>query len=201
LLCEKALPESLPGIYIGGSVGQSKVSADPVLFLKPSDGTALTNSISLSKSTTGWKVLAGWRPIPLAGLEVDYIDFGKPSAGYTPQTFGLGYRANWQAKAATAFGVLYAPIPLPVLDVYAKAGVARLQETVNGTGDFGCWPPLLCAVSAGVVHRDQSSARIVYGAGVQAKLRIISVRLEYERIGVAAASPDLLSLGLIWNLL
>lgn len=40
------------------------------------------------------------------------------------------------------------------------------------------------------VHRDQTDARFAYGAGIQAKLAAIAIRLEYERISVSGGDPD-----------
>ena len=116
-----------------------------------------------------------------------------------PAGFGLAYNAGLRAKATTAFGILYAPIPLPILDVYAKAGVARLQTSVAAAGAFGCWPPLQCAAYPATVHRDQTDARYAYGAGIQAKLSAIGIRLEYERISASEGDPNLLSLGITWT--
>jgi hypothetical protein len=96
-------------------------------------------------------------------------------------------------------GIVYAPIPIPILDVYAKAGVARLQTSVDAAGAFGCWSPLQCAAYPVSVHRDQTDARFAYGAGIQAKLSAIGIRLEYERISVSGGDPDLLSLGVTWT--
>jgi len=193
------LADDLLGIYIGGSVGQSHVRSDQVLFYGP-DGIPLTSEVSVAKSATGWKVLVGFRPISWAGAELAYVDFGNPTASQGPPPgFGLSYTARLNAKAATAFGVLYAPIPIPRFDMYAKAGLARLRTTVDGDALFGCWPPLLCAVGGGAVHRDQSSARLAYGAGMQARLSAIGIRLEYERISASGGDPDLLSLGVTWS--
>jgi len=95
--------------------------------------------------------------------------------------------------------MVYAPIPIPILDVYAKAGVARLQTSADGSGAFGCWSPLQCAAYLVAAHRDQTDVRFAYGAGIQAKLSAMGIRLEYERIGTRAGDPDLLSLGATWT--
>jgi hypothetical protein len=187
------------GFYVGGSVGQSHVRSDQVLFFRP-DGTSLTSAVSVAKSATGWKLLLGLRPISWLGAELAYIDFGNPTASQGPPPgFGLSYNAGLRAKAATGFGILYAPIPIPRFDLYAKAGLARLETTVNGDAAFGCWPPLLCAVGPGAVRRDQTNARFAYGAGMQTRLSAIGIRLEYERISASGGEPDLLSLGVTWN--
>jgi hypothetical protein len=186
------------GLYFGGAVGHSTVRADQVGFVDAT-GTALAGPVSLSAHHPGWKLVAGLRPLSLIGAEIEYIDFGKPTATSTPSGFGLGYTADVRAKATAAFGVLYAPIPLPLVDVYGKAGLARLQTTVDGTAGFGCFPPLTCPLASGGFHRDQSTTRPAYGAGAQVKVGRLAIRAEYERINANNGDPDLLSIGATWS--
>ena len=188
------------GLYTGGSVGQSNVRASQLDFIGPYPPNPTPGPVSISKSTIGWKVFAGIRPISLLGAELAYTDFGHPTASQGPPVgFGLAYQAALRARATTVLGVLYAPVPVHFLDVYAKAGVARLETATDATGAFGCWTPLQCAVYPVTVRRDQTGARFAYGAGVQARLSAIGVRLEYERISSADGNPDLVSIGLSWN--
>jgi opacity protein-like surface antigen len=188
------------GLYTGASVGQSNVRASQLHFIGPYPPNPAPAPVSISKSTTGWTVFAGIRPISLLGAELAYTDFGHPTASQGPPGgFGLAYRASLRARATTAFGILYEPVPVRFLDVYAKAGVARLETTADATGAFGCWTPLQCAAYPVSARRGQTGARFAYGAGMQARLSKIGVRLEYERISAAAGNPDLLSVGLTWN--
>jgi len=184
------------GLYVGGGVGQSTVRSEQMQFTNFTGGP-LDGPVSLSGHDAGWKLAAGLRPISLAGAEIEYIDFGHPTASATPYGFGLGYSADVRARATAAFGVLYAPIPVPLFDLYGKAGVARLQTTASATGALGCFPPLTCPlVGLGQFHRDQSSARLAYGAGAQMTLGRFAVRAEYERINASEGDPDLLSVGI-----
>jgi opacity protein-like surface antigen len=200
LACGRASAGDSFGFYIGGSVGQSNVRASQLDFIGAYPLNPAPSHVSISKSTTGWKVFAGIRPISWVGAELAYTDFGHPTASQGPPVgFGLAYQAALRAKATTAFGILYAPVPVPFLDVYAKAGVARLETTTDATGAFGCWAPLACAAYPVTVRRDQTGAHFAYGAGVQARLSAIGVRVEYERISAADGNPDLLSVGLTWN--
>ena len=64
----------------------------------------------------------GIRPISLIGAEVQYVDFGNAS--------DLSSNAVHQ-QAGAVYGMLYAPIPVPLFDVYAKAGLAWLRSTAN----------------------------------------------------------------------
>ena len=188
------------GYYIGGSVGQSNVRASQLDFMGPYPPNPAPSPVSISKSTTGWKVFAGIRPISLLGAELAYTDFGHPTVSQGPPAgFGLAYQASLRASATTASGVLYAPVPVHFLDVYAKAGVARLETTADATGAFGCWTPLQCAVYPVTVRRGQTGLRFAYGAGVQARWSTIGIRLEYERISAPAGDPDLVAVGLTLN--
>lgn len=187
------------GVYIGGAIGRATLRTNQVVFTDPS-GVPLPGAVSLSGHDTGWKILVGWRPVPLLGTEFEYIDFGAPVASFNPAGFGLGYTVSERAKAGAAFGVLYAPIPAPLLDVYGKAGLARLQATAGGSGAYGCWPPLLCAFfQAGKFQRSEAGTHFAYGAGAQLKFSALAIRAEYERIGDGNGNPDLLSIGVTWT--
>jgi hypothetical protein len=193
-----AAAANLLGFYVGGAIGQATVRADQVVFVD-AIGMPLTGPISLSKDHTGWKLLGGLRPISLIGAEFEYIDFGSSTASYTPAAFGLGYKADMRAEAAAAFGVLYAPLPVLFLDVYGKAGLARLQTTVNAAAGLGCFGLATCPIHGGEFHRDQTEARFAYGAGTQVKLDRFAIRVEYERISASGGDPDLFSLGVTWT--
>src|SRR3981081_1913014 len=117
------------GFYVGGAAGQATLRVDhAVLRGNAVDVAVASNPFSFSKHATGWKLQVGLRPISFIGAEIEYVDFGSSSASYSGGSVHsyLSYQANTRAKATTAFGVLYAPIPLPWFDVYGKAGLARL---------------------------------------------------------------------------
>ena len=78
-------------------------------------------------SVVSWKVMAGIRPLPIVGAELEYMDFGSSNGnnGYYNNYYYSG--ANTHPKATMLYGVGYLPLPLPYLDVFGKLGVARLQ--------------------------------------------------------------------------
>jgi opacity protein-like surface antigen len=176
-------------------VGRATVRADQVVF----NGLDLQGPSLFSETNTGWKVFAGVRPISLIGAEIEYVDFGSATASNTVTGFGFRYSINMSAKAEAAYGVVYAPIPVPFLDLYGKAGVARLQTSSNGIGGLGCFPPMLCPLASGNFQRDRTDTRFSYGAGVQFKVGRFGVRGEYERISASTGDPDLLSFGVLWS--
>jgi opacity protein-like surface antigen len=176
------------GLYIGGGVGQSHVR---------NDFSALSNVHGFVENHTGWKALIGARPLSLLGVELEYADFGHPgesSVGPIPP--GLIYNLDVSQKATSVFGLLYLPLPLPVVDIYGKAGVSRLQTDVNAS--WRCVAPVTCPANP-VYSQDSTDSRLAYGAGVQAKFLGLGLRAEYERIGAPAGSPDLYSLIAIWT--
>ena len=162
------------GLYVGADVGQSNVR---------SSGYASGNPFDLSEHHDAWDVALGLRPISLIGAEFSYIDFGNPTAhaaaGYTA--------ANADAKAGALFAVGYLPLPLPLVDVYAKVGLARLRT------DTTVFAP------AAVLRLNRSESDPAYGAGLQVKFAALAVRAEYLRIDAGGGNPDLVSIGVTWT--
>lgn len=158
------------GLYVGGAVGLAQVRSDQF-------------SLSFDQSLTGWKVLAGMRPISVLGAEVEYVDFGHPHTTFNGGTVN----ADVKASAEGLYALVYLPIPLPALDIYAKGGVARLQTSTNAE-----FPANNFATSSSKEHG-------AFGAGARVKFGQVSVGLEYERVAATDGSQDLYSLGLMWG--
>ena len=183
--CKAALAATPFGLFVGAAGGEADVRMERSL-------TSTLNDVS--EHDTGWKVMVGIRPIQLVGVELEYLDFGSPS--YRSGTFPLT-TGTVRAKAETLLGVLYAPLPVPFLDVYGKLGPARLQTSVHGTiGGIFCpaFQP-----NCGVISNSQTNTDLAYGAGVQLKFGSAAIRAEYERIKANTGDPSLASLGLTWT--
>jgi Outer membrane protein beta-barrel domain len=176
------------GLYVGASLGQSVVRVDESVVGGPPGFDAHRD---------GWKLLVGLRPIALLGAELDYMDFGHARFVGPPNLLGSAVRADSHPKATTLFGVIYAPIPVPLLDVYAKAGIARLQTSVNADTYCAVSPCVVTATAPLALSR--TDAQFAYGAGVQFKFAAFAARLEYERINAGTGDPDLTSLGITWS--
>jgi hypothetical protein len=131
---------------------------------------------------------------------LEYIDFDR-AHGSIPGTFLIGnVQGDLHANATALFGVGYLPLPVPLLDVYAKAGVARYQTSDKfSSGTLGCHPPTNCILGPVSYDGDRTDARFAYGVGTQVKLSAFAIRAEYERIAANGADPDLLSIGLTWS--
>jgi len=159
------------GLYAGGAFGQARVDA------------SLPNAAQFSENHSAYKIMVGLRPIGVLGAELAYVDFGHPGHSNGPVV------SDVTMKGETAFGMFY--FPVPVVDVYAKAGLARLQSTAG----------VDCPACAIVPFPTMSRTNVSWaaGAGVQYKLSQFAVRGEYERFNAAGGNPYLLSLGATWT--
>lgn len=175
--------DNLAGLNIGAAVGVGDVR---------SDGRAYGYPGYFDEHHDAWKVTAGIRPIAPLGVEAEYIDFGRPG----PYSDGDYAVADMHATAAAVLGVAYLPLPLPLLDIYGKAGVARLQSDIRVNGAAYC--ATVCYPSFSF-RRDQTNTDFAYGAGVQTKFYNLAVRAEYERISAGGGDPELYSVGVAWT--
>jgi hypothetical protein len=184
-----ALGGDLLGLYVGGSVGQSHVQATGEAF----NGSFAVSEAQFSANHSAYKFVAGLRPISPLGVEVAYIDFGHPTG--TIATPGKTAAADATMKGAAAFGVWY--LPVPIVDVYVKAGLARLQSKVASQSQG----PELCIPCVSFFEVSRTNTSGAAGAGAQFKLGSWAVRGEYERFNAAGGNPGLFSLGLTWTFL
>jgi opacity protein-like surface antigen len=192
----------LLGLYAGAAAGQAEVRANEVYFAVPqSNGIPL----GLNEHATGWRVLVGIRPISLIGAELEYVDFGNPSAVTpAPASFSnifsnlLGIGTDAHPRATSLSGLLYAPVPLPPLNLYGKVGISRLRTDVHA--DVVCTtvncPP---TIPFPPFARNETTTNFAYGAGVQLKFSAFAVRLEYQRISASGGDPALLSIAVTWT--
>jgi opacity protein-like surface antigen len=160
------------GFYVGGGVTQAKLDNIGDDF-----DTGDLNDFEIDN--TAWKIIAGFRPIDVFAIEADYMDLGdeRRTVG------GVSFNADAKAFAAYAVGFL----PIPVVDLYAKAGLARWDTTIS---------------SAGLFDIDDSGTEFAYGAGVQLNLGAFGARLEYEQFDVDHTDGvELLTLGATWTFL
>jgi opacity protein-like surface antigen len=169
------------GLYAGGAIGQANLEANVPTF----------STTTFKDNHSAYKLLVGVRPISLLGVEISYIDFGH--ANGTLQGYQL---ADLDLKGTAAFGVLY--LPVPVIDLYLKAGVSSLRSQFNGTALV----PGVCQTNVpncNVVHQNQTDAGFAAGAGVQVKFGSLAARADFERFTAVGAHPNMISLGLIWK--
>ena len=182
-----AFAEDLLGFYVGGAVGQSHVEATVSQVF--ADIRSVTQTEDIERTHAAFKGMLGIRPISLVGAEIEYVDFGDPSGSL------FGNAADISMKGAAAFGVLY--LPVPIVDVFLKAGLARLESTVNGSICTPCACDLqLCRSPFQLDRTNMSGAG---GVGIQYRFGAWAVRAEYERFNSAGGNPSLLSAGVAWS--
>jgi OmpA family protein len=164
--------------YLGAGISKNKVS----------DITNTGSSFG-DLDNTSWKVLAGFRPISLFAVEADYLDLGS----HTNTFLGGAGNSHSDAKAFAGYAVGFLPIPVPFLDVYGKAGVARWK--LNGTSGSALPPGNFFAFS-------NQGTEFAWGLGTQAHIGNIGGRLEYENFKIPNTSgAKVFSLAFILNLL
>jgi opacity protein-like surface antigen len=183
-----ALADNLAGFYVGAGVGYSTVRSDDPSYGLPG---------YFNDHQTAWKLIAGVRPLPIVGAEYEYIDFGQPShhsGNYDSNYYGL----DSHPRASALFAVGYLPLPIPLFDVYGKAGIARLQTDVT-TVVSSCATPANCSAPPTYSRQNQTDNRFAYGVGVQSKYWGVSFRAEYERISSQFGDPDALTVSATWT--
>jgi opacity protein-like surface antigen len=177
------------GFYFGAGVGESTIRSDDPGYGLPG---------YYNDHQTAWKGIIGIRPISYVGIEAEYIDFGQPGHHNGPDEIEYyGYDSHPRAPILFALG--YLPIPIPYIDIYAKAGVARLKLTANDYTSTPCGTTgNNCYVVTG--RSDVTQTKFAYGAGVSSKLPLgFTVRAEYERIASPFGDPDAFTVSALWT--
>lgn len=147
------------GLYVGAALGQSASGLD--------DG-----AINYTERNAGYQLLAGFRPLKLLAVELSYTDLGSANSG--------AVSAHTKALSGFVLGFL----PLPVIDIYGKAGLASWRT--DASAPTLSWRP--------------SGNDLALGAGIQVHFGALGARLEYEAFDVQQASrPTLLSLGVTYT--
>jgi Outer membrane protein beta-barrel domain len=161
LLGSGAAAAANTGFYLGGALGQS-------------ESGVRNSSFNFKDRDSGYKLIAGFRPLSLLALELNYVDLGKSSV------------SGAQAKTKAVDGFLVGYLPVPVIDIYGKLGLASWKTDASVPG-----------LSLHITGSDPAA-----GAGVQVHFGGLAARLEYEIFNAKeVAKPTLLSLGLTYTFL
>lgn len=219
ILCSLAATSSaqaddLLGFYVGGSFGQAHVRARLDGLNPPADiplsGIPTGGSLALGGfdgTDSAFQAMLGIRALSFLGAEITYMDLGQHSirgpGQPVPGVLGSAVTSEQVSqKGEAAFALLY--LPVPIIDVYVKAGVSRIKTDMRatyalvGVGTCQVDNPDCALVTA---SRSASDVGFAYGAGVQWKLGSWAVRGEYERFDAAGANPSLLSIGMTYWIL
>jgi opacity protein-like surface antigen len=146
-------------------------------------------------SGASWKAFAGVRPINTFAFEADYMDLGSGNSTYTPSGIGCpsptcNVTAHSDGNAYAGYVVGFLPIPVPIVDVFGKAGAAHWK--LNGNVNSTAFAP------SGFSHTGTDFA---WGIGVQAHITMFGARLEYENFNIPNTSgAKIASLSVFLNL-
>jgi hypothetical protein len=142
---------------------------------------AATNS---NLNSTDWKLWAGFRPISVFAVEADYMDLGSQDV-----TTVVGGSTHIDYKAFAGYAVGYLPLPMPYLDVFAKAGLARWSSSGGNT------------VGGSFFSLSDNGTEFAWGVGGQVHFGNVGARLEYENFSVRNTDgANLVSLSVFLNL-
>ena len=139
------------GFYLGAGIGQANVQIDASTELPGFEG-----------DDTGFKLIAGVRPLDWLAAEINYVDLGTPSDDVA------GTQVGTDASGIAGFGV--ALLELPLVDLYGKLGAVRWEFSASA-------PNLGLSGSA-------SGTDLAWGAGAQLRFLSFGLRLEYERFEI-----------------
>jgi OmpA-OmpF porin, OOP family len=156
--------------YVGAGISRDNIK----------DITATASDLN----STNWKIWAGFRPISVFAVEADYLDLGSQTIS------GPGGSTNLDYKAFAGYAVGYLPIPVPYLDVFGKAGLARWQS--SGSTSFG---------GPGLFSLSDEGTEFAWGIGTQVHLGNFGARLEYENFSIRNTNgANIVSLSVFLNL-
>jgi opacity protein-like surface antigen len=159
--------------YVGAGISRNKLS-------QITNGAFRFSDIS----HTSWNAFVGVRPISLFAVEADYLDLGSGSRTFIAPGVGtcvVGQpncattTSRSDAKAFAAFAAVFLPVPMPFLDIYAKAGVSRWK--LNGSTSTA--PP-----AANLFAFSTQGTGFAWGAGAQVHVGSVGARLEYANFNI-----------------
>jgi hypothetical protein len=164
LLASTASMAADNGIYLGASLGRANTDLDEA-----------RTGVDLDGDDTGFKIIAGIRPLDWFGIEASYVNFGEVREG----------PLSVESDGITGFGVFF--LPVGPVDLFAKGGVISFNTDVKARG-FG-------------TLRDDGTD-FAYGVGAQFRLLSLSVRAEYEMFDIDSADDaNMLSIGVTYTFL
>ena len=164
-------------LYLGAGISRDNLK----------DVTATASDLN----STNWKVWAGVRPISLFAVEADYMDLGSQTIN-PPGTCALPcLSTHVDYKAFAAYAVGFAPIPVPFLDVFGKAGLARWEASGGSSPPGG----------GSFFSLSDNGTQFAWGLGAQAHVGNFGARLEYENFSIRNTNgANIFSLSVFLNL-
>jgi hypothetical protein len=154
------------GIYLGASLGQANIDIDSIN----------RSNIGIDGDDTGFKFIAGLRPLDWFAVEASYVNFGEIEQGpLATETDGI-----------SAFGVFF--VPVGPVDLFAKGGLISFDTNVDIDG-------------IGTISQEDGTD-LAYGVGVQFRLLSLGIRAEYEKFDIDDVDDaNMLSIGVTYTFL
>lgn len=152
------------GFYLGGSIGQANIEVDDV---------TLTGE-DFDADDTGYKLIAGIRPLDWLGVEASYVNFGEPEDTL------LGNSVAVEGDGISAFAVGF--LATGPLDLFGKIGLLSWDSRIVGF--------------------DEDGTDLAYGVGAQFRALGLAVRAEYEIFDVEDVDDlNMISIGVTYTFL
>jgi len=171
MLALASLPASAAdnGVYIGGSVGAAGVTFDDTVKGFDADYDA---------SSTGYKLIAGWRFLDWLAVEGNYVDLGSGDDTVA------GEKVETDVSGATLSVVGF--VPIGPVDLFARVGAIDWDADVSAEG----------------IDLSEGGTDLTYGIGAQFRVWSLGIRAEYEVFDIEDADTvDMISLGVTWTFL
>jgi hypothetical protein len=165
--------------YVGAGISRDNVK----------DITATNSDLN----STDWKIYVGFRPVSVFAVEADYIDLGSQSINITTVDAG-STSTHLDYKAFAGYAVGFLPIPVPYLDVFGKAGLARWEASGNSSfvSPFG---------GNSFYSLSDNGTQFAWGVGTQVHFGNFGARLEYENFNIRNTNgANIVSLSAFLNL-
>lgn len=156
---------SAQGVYVGGSLGQSRTSFGSEF--QPNDPGDV---MSFDKRDTAYKLFAGYEINKYFAIEGGYADLGEPKVNVT-------YPGGWDKgtqESSAWFVVGKGTLPISEqFNVFGKVGVTRNKVKSTWTDNTG-----------GKNSTSDSRSRAMYGVGAEYNVtKQVGIRMEYENFG------------------
>jgi hypothetical protein len=152
------------GIYLGASLGKANIDIDTI------------NAPRIDGDDTGFKFLAGLRPLDWFAVEASYVNFGEVEQG----------RLATESDGISAFGVFF--VPVGPVDFFAKGGLISFDTNIDVDG-------------IGTIYQEDGTD-LAYGVGVQFRLLSLGIRAEYEKFDIDDVDDaNMLSIGVTYTFL
>ena len=141
-------------------------------------------------NSTNWKVWAGLRPVSVFAVEADYIDLGSQTINPSGTCALPCASTHVNYKAFAGYAVGFVPLPVPFLDVFGKAGLARWNSSGGSSVPGGAFFSL-----------SDEGTQFAWGIGAQVHFGNFGGRLEYENFSIRNTNgANIVSLGVFFNL-